>query len=171
MMHPPLFMLRPDILIVLQALSTYEIPIWHPIVVHYPIALVAAGMLAALGWLVVGTRFWRHCTVYLYGLGLAATGAAYWTGEEAYEQSKDVPIVDELAPVHADYAAYTLAAVAVVTVVLAAAVVWINRRPLRVGDAAVDPFWIRAVVVLLSAAATTLIVYTAHLGGLMVWGV
>jgi uncharacterized membrane protein len=156
---------------VFQAISSYEIPLWHPMLVHFPIGVLAAGSLAVGIWLFVGSSFWRNCAAFLYGLGAVAAAAAYWTGEEAYEQSKDVPIVDELAHLHADYATYTLVLSVVTAGALLAAIVWNDTRRLRIGARGRDPVWLRLVIGLLAVLTAGSTAYTAHLGGLMVWGV
>lgn len=157
--------------LLLQAASSYEIPIWHPIVVHFPIGLLAAGTLAVVIWLLLGGVFWRNCSAFLYGLGTAAAALAYWTGEAAHEQSEDVPIVDELAPQHADYAAYTLLFSLLTAAALLGAIMWSRYRPARIGDRGQNPLWVRLTITVLAAATAILLTYTAHLGGLMVWGV
>lgn len=159
------------LLSLLQGVSNYEIPLWHPIVVHFPIGLLAAGTLTVFLWLLVGRSFWRDCAAFLYGLGALTAAAAYWTGEAAYERSEDVPIVDELAYLHADFATYTLCGALLTAAALTGAMLWSGYRPLRVDDRGEDPLWLRLGVTLLAAFTAGFTAYTAHLGGLMVWGV
>lgn len=159
-----------DAWLFLQTTSHYEIPIWHPIVVHFPIGLLAAGTLSVVIWLLLGRPFWRNCSAFLYGLGAAAAGAAYWTGEAAHEQSEDVPIVDELAPLHVDYATYTLVLSILTAAALLAAIIWSRYRPLRIGDRGQDSLWVRLTITVLAVLTAVLLTYTAHVGGLMVWG-
>lgn len=149
----------------MEAVFQYEIPVLHPVIVHFPPALMLAAAVAGLGWVVRGTAFWRKCLTFLLVLAAVGTAFAYVTGEAMYERSAGVPIIEELVHLHQQMGLYALIAVGAA---LAGTV------GCSVGEAQglfAVPWWLRLLVggaVLLAAA---LVLWTAHVGGTMTWGV
>lgn len=146
---------------------SYEIPILHPVLVHFPIAFLLLAAVTALAWLGWGTRFWRDVTLLLLLLGFAAGVGAYFTGEAAEERAEAKPQVQQLSSQHETTALLTLTASGLALFVLAA-YVGASGRFLRPGEK--DLPLVRVVVTVLAVAAAVLVARTGHLGGLMVWG-
>lgn len=153
----------------MEPLQSYEIPLLHPIAVHFPIALLFAGTVAVLLWAARPSAFWYRCAALTFMVGSLATIAAYFTGEAAEDAAKDVPIVDEIVDLHEDMAIYTMAA-ALITLL---ALVLIRPRLLSgaVDDQPPPVLPVRVAVSVLAVTAAILVAWTSHLGGLMVWGV
>ena len=150
----------------METLFQYEIPVWHPLVVHFPIALILVAALATVVWSVRGTSFWRRYALLLFTLGMGGAVFAYKTGEAMEEQSEGSPIVEELVGLHEDLALYTLVVTGVTLAAMAGLSWWLERR-----TALQDPLAARLALALAALAAAVLVAWTAHVGGTMVWGV
>jgi uncharacterized membrane protein len=152
----------------MEPIQTYEIPILHPLVVHFPIALTLLGTVAVLFWVARPTDFWYRCAVLIYLSGAVATILAYFTGEDAEHYAEDVPIVEEIVEFHEEMAIWTLAA----TLITLLTLVLIQPRALSGSvDERSPAIQIRIAVAVIAVAAAILVSWTSHLGGLMVWGV
>jgi len=153
----------------MDPLLEYEIPILHPLLVHFPITLILVGAAAVIAWAVVPRPFWYRIGLLAFAGGAATSVAAYLTGEAAEEAAEDVPIVDELVHLHEDLAIYTLAA----TVLTLVALVVSQPRLLsgNAEDGQIPAVGVRWAVAAVAIAAAILIAWTSHLGGIMVWGV
>ena len=152
----------------MEPLQSYEIPILHPIAVHFPIALLLAGTAAVLLWAARPSAFWYRCAALGYLTGSLATIAAYFTGEAAEDAAEDVPIVEEIVDLHEEMAIWTLAA-ALVTLL---AIVLVRPRLLSGSNDLPPPTLpARVAVSVLAVTSAVLVAWTSHLGGLMVWGV
>lgn len=147
---------------------TYEIPVLHPVLVHFPIAFLLLAALTALAWLGRGTRFWRDVTLILLAAGFIGGIGAYVTGDAAEERAEAKPQVRQLSAQHESAALLTLMASGLALFVLAA-YQGASRRLLRGSDK--DLPMVRVVVAVLAVASAVLVARTGHLGGLMVWGV
>lgn len=148
----------------------YTIPYWHPLAVHFPLALILAGGLAATVWCVRGTTFWRRCTLFLMSLGMGGALFAYFTGEALEEAVEGTPVVDELVSLHEDMALWTLIATGIAVVGMVGISIWLERRTTLERDPP-DPLWVRIVFTALVGIAAALVAWTSHIGGTMVWGV
>jgi uncharacterized membrane protein len=161
----------------LDLLSQYEIPYLHPLAVHFPLVLLLLGAAAAAFYLLLGTPTWRVAALILVALGTATAWWASETGEDLEHAMEGEPIVEQIVHTHEDAAEWTLWAGGLATVVLGLATGWVRlRRPRGAeGEPAPaptrEPLWLRLLVVIPAAAAAILVAWTAHLGGLMVWGV
>lgn len=152
----------------MEPIQTYEIPILHPLVVHFPIALLMVGTAAVLFWAARPTTFWYRCAALAYLVGSLATVAAYFTGEDAEHFGEGVPIVEEVVHTHETFAIVTLA-VAFVTLL---ALVLVNPKALSGDTSSAHPGPpVRYAIAVLAVATAVLIAWTSHLGGIMVWGV
>ena len=152
----------------MEPLRTYEIPLLHPLVVHFPIAMVFAGTVAVLIWISKPSAFWYRCATLAYLAGALAAVSAYFTGEAAKEAAQDVPIVDEIVDLHEQMAIFTLAVTLVTLLAL------VLTRPKLLSGATDEPppaRGVRIAIGVLAIAAAILVAWTSHLGGLMVWGV
>lgn len=148
----------------------YEIPFLHPLLVHFPIALILFGAVTVVTWAVVARPFWYRVSVLAFAAGAASALAAYLTGEDAEHAAEDVPIVEEIVHLHEDLAIYTLAA----TVITLIALIVAQPHLLAMRDHGHRPpaaATIRWAVAALALAAGVLVAWTGHLGGIMVWGV
>lgn len=151
----------------METLLQYEIPVWHPLLVHFPIVLVIAACTVTIVWLATNRR-----PLLLVALGLQLAGlmgglVAFFSGDVMLEQSEGVQIVDELAGLHESFALASLWVIGFGAAIMGAAG-WLSDRDVtRIGTA----LWMRLLVLLLSLAAAILIWITGHIGGTMVWGV
>lgn len=153
----------------MEPLQTYEVPILHPLVVHFPIALLLAGAAALLVWAFRPSAFWYRCAGIAYLVGSLGAVAAYLTGEAAEDFAEEVPIVEEIVELHETLGIVTLAASLLTLVVL------VILRPALITGRTVDDSppgpTIRTGVAVLGLVTAFLVWWTGHLGGLMVWGV
>lgn len=147
---------------------TYEIPVWHPLVVHFPIALLLLGGVVAVGYAATGRALWRAMTGLLVSAGTLGAWAANATGEALYAHVEGAPIVEELVGRHELLGQWAF------VLGVAATLGWLGvsgwwRRSGR--DREPDPLAARLVLAALALAAAVLVVLTGRLGGVMVWGV
>lgn len=148
----------------------YQIPILHPILVHFPIAFILLAALTALAWLGWGTRFWRNVTLILLIAGFIGGLGAYFTGEAAEKFGEGSARVEQFEKQHESTALLTLVATGLSLFVLAA-YTGASRRLLSPGNPdEKDMLIVRVVVAVLVIASAVLVARTGHLGGLMVWG-
>jgi uncharacterized membrane protein len=147
----------------------YEIPLLHPLVVHFPIAMILVGAAAVVVWAVIPQVFWYRVGALALAGGAVSSLAAYLTGEAAEDAAQDVPIVDEFVHLHEDLGLYTLAMTVVALVVLVLA----HPSALFGGEENTrsPSTLIRWGVGVLALAAAFLVALTSHVGGIMVWGV
>lgn len=152
----------------MEPLRTYEIPLLHPLVVHFPIAMVLVGTVAVLIWASKPSAFWYRCATLAFLVGALAATTAYFTGEAAEEAAEDVPIVDQIVGLHERMAIFTLAATLITLLAL------VLTQPRLLSGSTDEPPPAKAVRFAIGALAVTaaiLVSLTSHLGGLMVWGV
>lgn len=154
----------------METLFEYDIPVLHPLFVHFPLALILAATATTAVWSIRGTAFWRRCALWLFGLGMAGALAAYFTGEAMLEQVEGAPIVEELAGLHEELALYTLIATGVVLAAFGGVSLWLERRTTLERNPP-DPLAARIPLAIAAAVAAALVALTAHVGGTMVWGV
>ena len=150
-----------------------SLPPWnavHPLVVHFPIALLLLAPLFVVLWLIQPER-WRLFGVAALVLMLAgATGAivAAATGEESAEKIEKTltPAVHDMLDEHEELGETTRNLFGVLTVVFAALLMlprWMGRR--------MTPTSMRMVLlvyVVLYGAAGTVLVRAGHAGGRLV---
>ncbi len=154
----------------MDAVFQYEIPVWHPLVVHLPIVAILLGAFAVGIWAVRPNPYRLRSGMMLYGIGVLGGLVAYFTGDPMLEQTEGEPIVDMLSPLHEDLALYALVFTALT---LAGLFVygWYDRRVLALHRDGWSRGLMRAGLALLAFLAALLILATAHVGGTMVWGV
>lgn len=153
----------------MRPLLEYEIPVLHPLLVHFPIALIVVGAAAVVAWAIIPNTFWYRVGVLAFVGGAASSIAAYLTGEAAEEAAEGVPIVEEIVHLHEDMAIYTLAATILTLVALI-----VSQPTLLSGpgsDDRVPAVGVRWAVAAVALLAAVLVAWTSHLGGIMVWGV
>jgi uncharacterized membrane protein len=152
----------------------YTIPVWHPTLVHFPIALLIVGFAPAIIWCLTTDRRWLLTGWFIAAVGVVATVAAYLTGDAMKHQAEGVPIVEALVGTHERFAVATLIA-SLLSAVAWTGVALADRASVRRanhGGIAPAPSWAVRVLVLAIATATALLALrTGHIGGLMVWGV
>ena len=151
----------------METVLQYEIPVLHPLAVHFPIALLSAAAGFSLVWLLSGARLWRRLAAALMVVGSVGAAFAYLTGETVRDLSEDIPIVEELVELHETVALATLW-VAVAMAISALFVEWV-RRAAPTGTT--DPLPLRIALFAGFVAVAALVLFTGHVGGLMVWGV
>ena len=155
----------------------YTIPYLHPLAVHFPLVLLMLAAGAATAYAVLGTDVWRRAVLVLLFLGVPAAYWAHQTGEALEDGMEGDPAVERFVEYHEAAAAATLwVSLAAFAAVAGGTLWWRQHQKRRVtstpgGALAKEPLGLRLLVLLLALAAAVLVAYTAHLGGLMVWGV
>lgn len=152
----------------MESIFQYRLPVWHPQVVHFPIALLLTAVLVAVIWVVRGRESWRFMLLLLLGLTSITGIVAYQTGAALLEQVEGTPIVDLLVDTHESSALYAIVAASVVFLVLG---LYSAARRRRWNHLDADPPVARWIFLIAIVAAATLMAWTAHVGGTMVWGV
>ena len=106
-----------------------SLPNLHPVLVHFPIALLATALLFDLACFVLRRWVWLdRAAVSLYGLGVLGAGAAVWAGKHAAAQVGPVsPEIERLIADHGDWAFLTVI-VFVGTTLLRFEVAWRDRQ-------------------------------------------
>ena len=168
----------------MDLIAQYEIPFLHPLLVHFPLVLLLLGAAAAGLYLVLGRAGWRRAGLVLFALGAASAWGAAETGPRLYRAVEGDPVVEAVIGAHraaAEWTVWTSAAAALAFALVSASRVRLRRpRPLAEGEgppaepprrAPREPMWGRLLAVVPAWAAAGLVAWTAHLGGVMVWGV
>lgn len=153
----------------MDLLSQYDIPYLHPLAVHFPIVLLLLGAAAAAAYAVVGTSTWRWAALILVGLGAAGAVVAERTGGALEDAVEGEPIAAVVLPDHKSGAEWTVRVSVLATLVLAGVSGWAWRHPERFRPR--EPVGVRVLAAGLAVLAAGLVAWTAHLGGIMVWGV
>lgn len=162
----------------LDLLSDYAIPYLHPLAVHFPLVLLLLAAGAAVLYAALGRPVWRQAALGLLLLGTAGAKWAEETGETLEHDVEGEPIVEAVLPTHQAMAEWTLRFGLLASVAFAGVTLWLRRRRphLDVADPASrgtprEPLVARLVPLLPALAAAVFVAWTAHLGGIMVWGV
>lgn len=169
----------------MDLISQYDIPFLHPLAVHFPLVLLLLGAASAGLYLLLGRAVWRQAGLVLFLLGTLGAWAAGETGHDLENAVEGDPMVELIIERHESGAEWTLWMSALATFAFAlvsAARMRLPRRapapdtaeaaaPAPVPRRTREPLWGRLLVVLPAFAAAALVAWTAHLGGLMVWGV
>jgi uncharacterized membrane protein len=150
----------------LRALLTDPgIPTLHPMVIHFPIALVCLAPLFDLACLVFRSRLWLDRTATtLYLVGTLGAGVAYLSGQRAAEAVESLtPAAESILADHEAQAVLTLIVLAVAAL-LRLMVTWLGRddRRIKVGI-------FRLIALPAAIAALVMMVLTADLGGQLVY--
>lgn len=148
-------------------LVDYTIPLLHPVVVHFPVALALAVVLTGAFWLARNKMRWWRMSVILELLALVGGVAAMRTGEAMKEQSEGVAMVDRFVEWHETMGERAVWAMGLAIVVLLA-MRWIGLR--ETAHAGVRLRW-RLIGFLFILIAAILVTLTGHIGGIMTWGV
>ncbi len=140
------------------------IPEWmsnvHPLIVHFPIALLVIAVLADfLGLILKRFQWLRPAALWLYVIGVLGTVAAYISGKEAAEVVHFPAPAYAVVSTHADLALYTMLFFGVYALVrlLAAWKHWDQKTNVAL------------VLFLIAAGGTGLIQQTAERGGELVF--
>lgn len=163
----------------MDLIAQYEIPFLHPLAVHFPLVLLLLGAGAAMFYLVLGRAVWRKAGLMLFALGALGAWAAGETGHTLYNAVEGDPIVEEVVGTHETGAEWTLVMSLLATGAFGLVSLTRLRRPRPAADGEEaapaaprrEPMWGRLLTVLFALAAAALVAWTAHLGGIMVWGV
>lgn len=151
------------------AFVQYEIPVWHPVVVHFPIALLTFGAGAAVAYAVLGRAFWRRVALLAVAPGAVLAWAAVATGEALYEEVEGTPLVEELIERHEVLGEWAFWVSLIAAAALAGVTLWLRRT--GSDPARPEPLALRLGVAALVAAAAVLVLLAGRSGGTMVWGV
>ncbi|HLT46169.1 MAG TPA: DUF2231 domain-containing protein [Rubricoccaceae bacterium] len=155
----------------------YEIPYLHPLAVHFPLVLLMLAAGAATAYAVLGTAVWRRTVLALLVLAVPAAYWAHRTGEALEDAVEGEPSVERFVEYHEAAATWTLRAGVVALLAAAGGTLWWRQRLKRRvladpgGVLPKEPLGLRLVLLVPALTAAFLVAYTAHLGGLMVWGV
>ena len=139
----------------------------HPMIVHFPIVCGVLALVFCLLWLVRDRAGLLTTTVFLQTLGLLGAIAAYLSGQEMQEQSEGVPIVDELVHVHEDAAVFAIWVMVAALAGMCLALLLSRRDTAHPGTR----LWLRWVVSALTMLGAAAVAWTAHVGGIMTWGI
>lgn len=151
----------------IDQLADYSIPVLHPVVVHFPVALSVVALVTAGIWLWRNRPEWWRVTLLMQSLAALGTLIAVQTGEAMQEQSEGVAMVDQFVELHESTGERALWLLGLSLVILLFTR-WMGARETEY--AGVRFRWRLAAFVAVLATAV-LVGLTAHIGGLMTWGV
>lgn len=126
----------------------------HPAVVHFPIALVAAGALVEIAYLLIRRQWLKWFGPVLLTLALAGGGVAYFSGTAVEDKAEHQGVPEAAIEDHQSACLWGLGAIGLATILA-----WATH-PRGKG------IWIAALVAFVAAALTF---WTGHLGGKLVF--
>ena len=149
--------------------------VWHPAVVHFPIAFLALAGPVALVWAVRGGAVLRWATLALLVLGTVGVVVARQTGETLEHDVEGEPRVERYLDAHEQAADWTLWLGLAATLAVGAAEVQARRTGTTADRGTTATGRGGALALRLAGAALALmtaaaVARTGHLGGLMTWG-
>ena len=128
----------------------------HPLVVHFPIALLTTSVLLELAALVLKKPALHRVALWNLALGTLAAGAAVWSGLRAEEVAKHSFEIEQVMELHERLGIATLIGGALIT-----AFRLLKRDQLALG--------MRLLVLALMLVMLGTLSYGAHLGGRLVY--
>ncbi len=137
--------------------------IWHPLTLHFPIALLLLGTITKLIALLVKSEkalFWHRAASYLLYIGCAGAWLSIYTGnlaEGSVSRKICDPTILKYHQIYANYLAYLFSAATVLD----------GSQYLRFIQ--VKPKLIGLVVFLLMLTGSGFLIYTSHLGAHVVY--
>ncbi len=148
------------------------IPSWdglHPLIVHFPIALLLAAPLFVILGMLPGrhARAFSIAALVLMALGTVAAFVAVSTGEAAGELVVRTPEISAALERHEELAETTRTLFAALTIIFAA-VLFVPVALRRAAVGAATRTALHGIFLVLYVAGTLLLVNTAHQGGMMV---
>ena len=163
----------------MDLIAQYEIPYLHPLAVHFPLVLLLLGAAAAALYALLGRGAWRRAALVLFVLGTASAWVAEETGQELAYAVEGEPVVEQVVERHAQAAEWTVVVSALAALVFVIVSIVRLRRPSASTEegeeapapAVREPLWGRLLALPPAVAAAALVAWTAHLGGIMVWGI
>lgn len=146
-------------------LARTSLPNLHPLVVHFPIALLVTALVFDLSALMSRTRRWLdHGATLLYCLAALGAAAAWFSGLRAADAMWSMPGPAQAAlSEHQDLGLYTMAATGILAV-FRLFVAWLARH-----DAKTPMGLFRLAALLLAFAVVCLAGLTADHGGALVY--
>ena len=151
----------------LDQLADYSIPILHPVIVHFPVALSLVALLCASVWLIRDKEFWLRCTTYLEILAFVGAFFAVRTGKLMKEQSEGVPMVDRFVEYHETMGERALWFLGLTLVAVTACYWYTNRDMSRSGTR----LSVRIITYLFIALAAFFAGMAGYIGGIMTWSI
>lgn len=130
---------------------------FHAMIIHFPIALLLAGVFSEILGLVTKKEFFKNAAAFLFILGALGAIAAYVSGEMAGEGIEEGPLENSLE-LH-EHAAVVTIWLAIVTAVLRSAVLFFKY----------DRRWINWLFIILFTALAGSVATTGYLGGQLVY--
>lgn len=145
--------------------SMMSLPNIHPVVVHFPVALVFTALAVEVASLIARRQVWlERAAALLYGLAAGAAGAAFLAGRQAAGTIGVIPArAEAVLSNHADLALWTLVVLGIAAAIRVAAS--IDNRGRSVSRFSI----LRAAGLLVLLIAVGLITRTADLGGSLVY--
>jgi uncharacterized membrane protein len=145
----------------------FEIPVLHPVVVHFPIVLLLLTAAAVLIWFFRDEVVWLRASALLGTMGAFAAFLATRTGETLEDEMQGEPMVELFADLHDSAADWTV----LTAMLLAACLVALLFGGRLWARSTGTPAAVRLLTLLLALTVAGLVAWTGHLGGLMAWGV
>jgi len=150
----------------MEQVLRYSLPVFHPVIVHFPVGFALLAVLIVLVWLLRDRSTWLVAAIGVETLAFVGALAAYLTGEAMRRQSEGVPIVDELVHLHENAAVFAIWGSGCALLALLGAFLHSRSDVASPGTR----IWIRLAAFLLVLAGAAAVAWTAHIGGIMVWG-
>ena len=128
----------------------------HPLIVHFPIALLMAAFWLDVAAVVFRSETWHRVSLWNLALGVLSAGAAVWAGLRAEDIAKHTFEIHEVMELHER--------LGIITLILG--LMWLGWRVMRrdrLGPAA------RVASFALGAAMISTLAWGAHLGGRLVY--
>lgn len=141
----------------------YTIPVLHPLLVHFPVVLIPTSIVVCVLWVRSVDPSWDTSAPVFLAVCAFASTAAFLTGEALYAQSEGVPVVEQFVGRHEQ-----LGRLVMIGTILTAVLAVVSRLIIQNQDR--SSRWLRVGCLLLAVLNTLLVLATAHLGGIMVWG-
>lgn len=148
-------------------LADYSIPVLHPVVVHFPVALSVVALFTVGIWLFRNATAWWRVTLLLQSLSFLGAFVAVRTGEIMEEQSEGVAMVDQFVDLHETMGERALWLLGL-SLAMLLVTRWIGAR--ETDHAGIRLRW-RLLGFIAVLVAVIFVGLTAHIGGLMTWGV
>ncbi len=135
----------------------FDLPL-HPILVHFPIALLVTGFLIDLAGAILKRPWLTHAGLLLLVIGSIGTVAATRSGEAAEDEIVETPAIHEVLEEHEEGGKRTMWFFLVLTAVRGALTWWGRFTPVM-----------RWIFLVLWAAGLALLLETAYHGGELVY--